>query len=190
MFGLKNDQEENDYFDGPDLPEEETPAPEPKKPAPEPDSPDYWEDESEWEHLRPVKRWRIRLYAGVALVIAILLITLFIWMFRPYVSDAAQYGYVEHIEERGSVIKTYEGSLIPYKEIHDTTRTMTGLFEFSTPDAKVALVLKKLQLEGMPARVEYKTYRSRMPWRGDSKTVIIKADTADPAKILPPEYRN
>ncbi len=187
MFNSDKDQEDLDYFDGPEIPD--TPQ-EPKKPTPSPDNPDYWEDESEWEHLRPVKRWRIRLLASLGLIILILVITLLIWMFRPYVSDATQYGYVEHIEYRGSVLKTYEGELIPYKEIHDTTRNMGRDFIFSTSDAKVAKTLKRMQLEGKPVRVEYRIYHSRMPWRGETKTIIIEADSVDPNTILPPEFRD
>lgn len=182
-----NENEEVDYFDGPEIPE--TPE-EPKKPAPEPDNPDYWEEESEWEHLRPVKRWRIRLYASLGLVLFVLIVTLALWLFRPYVTEATQYGYVEHIEYRGSVLKTYEGELIPYKEIHDTTRVMSRPFMFSTTNAEVAKTLKRMQLDGKPVRVEYMVYRSLMPWRGDTKTIIVKADSVDAATILPPEFRD
>lgn len=182
----ENENEDLDFFDGPEIPEEPV---EPKKPAPEPDNPDYWEDESEWEHLRPVGRWRLRLFASLGLALFVLAVTLVLWMFSPYVTEATQYGYVEHIEYRGNILKTYEGELIPYKEIHDTTRVMTRPFLFSTSNSKVATMLKRMQLAGRPVRVEYKVYRSLMPWRGDTKTILVSADSVDPATILPPEYR-
>lgn len=186
MLFDNNEREDHDFFDGPDIPD--TPK-EPERPAPRPDNPDYWEEESEWEHLRPLKRWKVRFYGILSLIAVVLLIWLLIWMFRPYADQSTQFGYVDGIEYRGTLFKTYEGELLPYKEIHDTTRLMKGNFVFSTPDAKLAKTLKALQLKGKPARVQYTTYHSAMPWRGETKTVVVAVDSVDPATILPPDWR-
>lgn len=178
--------DKNDFFDGPDIQDE------PKKsnaPKLKPEDPDYWEEtESEFEHLRPRKKtgfWIMIAACGVAIGI---LIAMYVYFFTPYVSEATQYGYVDDIQHRGDVFKTYEGVLIPYKEKNDTTRIYPGDILFSVKNPKVAVTLKRLQYAGLPARVEYKRYRVSLPWRGETKMLVVNADTADPAKILPPEF--
>ncbi|MDE6770343.1 MAG: hypothetical protein K2J78_11525, partial [Muribaculaceae bacterium] len=55
------DNDNNDFFDGPDIPE---PVKQPKKPTYHPEDPDYWEEESEWEHLKPTNRGKMWLWIG------------------------------------------------------------------------------------------------------------------------------
>lgn len=188
LFTPKDDDEEkNDYFDSDGIPEE--PVKEPEKPKYRPEDPAYWdEDESEWEHLRPRRRWMPWFWTAAVLVVAALLAGCWIRFFSPYVEDAVQYGYVEHIEKRGAVFKTYEGVLIPYKELMDTTRIYSRDFIFSAADATVATRLKLAQRKAMPVMVEYKRYHATLPWRGASKIVVTAVDSVDPAKILPPEF--
>ena len=45
-----------------------------------------------------------------------------------------------------------------------------------------------MEYANLPVRVQYKKYRTAMPWRGESKIVITAVDSVDPSKILPPEY--
>ena len=119
MIFSPKDNDDNDFFDGPDIPEEPV---KPKAPEPTPDTPDYWEEESEWEHLRPIRRWRSRLFIILTIVAAIIMVFGYIWFFNPYVKEATQFGYIEELEYRGTIFKTYEGVMLPYKELHDTTR--------------------------------------------------------------------
>ncbi|MDE6796037.1 MAG: hypothetical protein K2J63_12135, partial [Muribaculaceae bacterium] len=107
----------------------------------------------------------------------------------PYVTDASQVGYVEHIEKRGTVFKTYEGVLLPYKELLDTTRVYRRDFIFTAADEKTAVSLKQAMLDGRPVRVSYKQYHAILPWRGSSKTIVTGVDSVDASKILPPEFR-
>ncbi len=189
LFEPKEDNEKNDFFDGPDIPEE-APAEEPKKPSYRPDDPAYWdEEESEWEHLKPRSNGRLWMWLGITFVVCALLIGIWLRYFSPYVEDATQYGYVEHIEYRGTVFHTYEGVLIPYKELMDTTRIYTRDFIFSAENDSVAKELKRAMLSARPVRVEYRKYHATLPWRGSSKTIITRVDSADPEKILPPEFR-
>ncbi|MCM1006135.1 MAG: hypothetical protein NC402_07550 [Prevotella sp.] len=187
MFNNTDDDDKNDLYDeasGFDV------TPKPKKIKYSKDDPRYWDqDEGEWDHLIPSTRQRkILVWGGAALVVIILGWILATWIIGPYVQDAVQYGYVDHIEQRGNVFKTYEGNLIPYKSIHDTTRTYTGDFVFSTSE-RLGKTLRSFQNSGRPLRVEYRTYRYAMPWRGDSKTVVIRVDTVSPDSILPPRHR-
>ncbi|MBD5339998.1 MAG: hypothetical protein HDR94_00320 [Bacteroides sp.] len=180
-----NDDNE-DFFENSEVPE----VPQkPKQPELKPEDPDYWEQtEDEFEHLRPNNKFVIWSWLAAALACIAIGVFIYIRYFSPCVSEATQYGYVDTIEKRGSIFNTYEGTIIPYKEIMDTTRIYKGDFVFSVKDAKVATRLKQLQYANLPARVEYKKYHAVVPWRGESRIVVIKADTADPAKILPPDF--
>lgn len=178
--------DKEDYFETPA--DQEVPK-QPKKPVLKPEDPDYWdESESEFEHLRPTRKWILWAW-GIMIAICLAIgIGVYMHFFKPEVSEAVQYGYVDDIQEKGKYFKTYEGVMIPYKEIMDTTRTYNGDFVFSVKDGAVAASLLRLQLANLPARVTYKKYSATLPWRGESKIVVVKADTADASKILPPEF--
>ncbi|MCH5226951.1 MAG: hypothetical protein J1F16_03925 [Muribaculaceae bacterium] len=172
-----NEREENDQ-------QEEV-----KKPSYKPDDPEYWEqEESEWDHLK--RRSRIPLWVWVLCGLAVVGLVIGCWIryFSPYVEDATQYGYVEHIEKRGMIFKTYEGTLIPYKELMDTTRVYNRDFVFSVEDQKTAAKLKQALYDVKPIRVNYKKYYATVPWRGAHKIVVTSVDTVDPHNILPPEF--
>lgn len=187
MFRNNHDDEENDFFDGPDLPD---PVKEEKKPELKPDDPDYWDqEESEWEHLRPKNRSMTRIWIAGAVVILASLLLVWFRYFNPYVSDGTQFGYVEQIQERGHVFKTYEGVLLPYKDLMDTTRTYRQDFVFTAKNAKVATQIKQMQLSGLPMRVTYKEYNATLPWRGESKIIVTQVDTVDARTILAPGFR-
>lgn len=186
LFGQNDDKEKNDFFEN-DGGMEETPKP-PKKPNYKPDDPDYWEEDSEWDHLHNGSRWTFWLWIAGAAVVIGLIIGCWLRYFSPYVEDATQYGYIEHIEKRGTVFKTYEGVMIPYKDLMDTTRIYNRDFVFSVDNDKAAAMLKRAQLSAKPVRVGYKIYHATLPWRGAAKIVVTEADTIDPKKILPPEF--
>lgn len=186
MLFDKNDQKEkNDFFESSDMPEE---VKQPKKPVYKPDDPQYWDEESQWEHLKTRNRGPLWLWISFIVVVMGILIGLWYRYFSPYIEDATQYGYVEHIERRGSVFKTFEGVLIPYKELMDTTRIYNRDFVFSVSNDSTAAILKRAQLDARPVRIGYKQYHATVPWRGASKIVVVSADTVDPKKILPPEF--
>lgn len=183
----EEEQEKNDYFESSGPAEE--PVREPKKPAYKPEDPDYWEEEeSEWEHLKPRRSMAPWLWLGGAFVIVALMIGIWLRFFSPYIDEASQVGYVENIERRGTIFNTYEGVLIPYKEIFDTTRIYTRDFIFTAADEQVAIALKKASFDVRPVRVSYKRYHGILPWRGSSKTIVTAVDSVDPQKILPPEF--
>lgn len=179
--------EDRDVFDND---REETPEPvEEKKPHYKPDDPNYWEqEESEWDHLKRHTRIPMWVWIICALAVVGLVIGCWIRYFSPYVEDATQYGYVEGIEKRGMIFKTYEGTLIPYKELMDTTRIYNRDFVFSVKDAETATKLKKAMYDVKPIRVTYRKYYATVPWRGANKIVVTDADTVSPLKILPPEF--
>ena len=180
--------EDKDVFDN-DREEEEPTVAEEKKPHFKPEEPEYWEqEESEWDHLKPRSRAPFWLWiVGVAVIIG-LIIGCWIRYFSPYVEDATQFGYVENIEKRGTIFKTYEGTLIPYRELMDTTRVYSRDFIFSVDDNQTAATLKQALYDARPIRISYKKYHATLPWRGASKIIVTSADTVNPSQILPPEF--
>ena len=124
----------------------------------------------------------------MAVVVIGLIIACWIRYFSPYVEDATQFGYVENIEKRGLIFKTYEGTIIPYRELMDTTRVYSRDFIFSVADNKTATTLKQALYDAKPVRVTYRKYHATVPWRGSNKIVVMSADTVNPSKILPPEF--
>lgn len=188
MFNNRDDEEDKrDLFDN-DKPEETTQEEE-KKRHYDREDPEYWEqEESEWDHLKT--RTRVPNWVWIAGVVVILGLVAGCWIrfFSPYVEDATQYGYVENIEKRGMIFKTYEGTLIPYKELMDTTRIYNRDFVFSVGNQKAAATMKQALYDSKPVRVSYKKYYATVPWRGASKIVVTDADTVNPSKILPPEF--
>lgn len=183
----KEDDDKEDFFEG------NHPEPEVKKPkAPKltPDDPRYWmRDESQWEHLQLPRRTRgMKLWLILSLAVAGLCVGLYIRYFSPYITEATQYGYIDSIEKRGSLFKTYEGVLIPYRELMDTTRIYDRNFVFSAADSHVAARIKGFVGSGRPLKLEYKQYHATLPWRGASRIVVTAVDTVDASRILPPEF--
>lgn len=180
-----DDEKRRDYFDGPDVEEPKVPKP----PRHRPDEPEYYDgDGSRWEHLVPERRTRFWIYLLLAAVVVALIWAFYVRYFSPVVVDATQFGYIESVENRGKILKTGEGVLIPYKELMDTTRVYQRDFVFSVRSPRVLEFLKEMQIEGKPVRVQYERYNAVVPWRGESKIIVVAADSADPAKILPPEF--
>ena len=187
-MSIYDENEKNDYFeDTSDIPEK---VKEPKKPALRPDDPRYWEEpEDEFEHLRPSPRthWKFWCWFVGSLVVIGLLWFGYIQIFNPYVEDATQYGYVESVEKRGDVFKTFEGVLLPYKNLMDTTRVYDGDLVFSTNEPTVAARLKEMQFRNNPVRISYSIYHTVMPWRGESKILVTAVDSVGERDILPPD---
>ena len=180
--------DKDDFFDNENTKVENKPKEE-KKPSYKPDDPAYWEDEeSEWEHLKPRTGLPIWIWIVCGVIVVGLIVGCWIRYFSPYVEDATQFGYIENIEKRGTIFKTYEGTLIPYRELMDTTRVYSRDFIFSVENEKTATLLKKALYEAKPLRVSYKKYHATVPWRGASKIVVTDADTVNPDSILPPEF--
>lgn len=188
-MSLYDDNEKNDFFEDTDIPEQPKPV---KKPRLSPEDPKYWEEpEGEFEHLRPSpgSHWKFWVWLGIAAVTFGILYALYLRMFNPYVEDATQYGYVERIDKKGETFKTFEGVLLPYKNLMDTTRVYDSDIVFSTSDADVAARLKEMQFANHPVRITYRIYHTALPWRGDSKLIVTAVDSVNEKDILPPDRR-
>lgn len=185
-------EEKEDFFE--QVPDEQpVRKKEPKQPTLRPDDPLYYEQEEDrWDHLRPSPYGRGKLIGTLLVIFLIIGIFFFIyiWFFTPQVEEAVNYGYVDTVHKEGKLFKTYEGRMIPYRTIMDTTRTYNGDFVFSIANDSVAGFLKRQEAQGRPVRVEYVIYRQRLPWRGEEKTVVLKAEPVEnPRQLLPDDRR-
>lgn len=186
---IYDEDDNNDFFEN--VPDQEPEKPKtPKPPVFTPDDPRYWEQpEDEFEHLKPgrPRRWRFLMWVGLAGLALGLVLAAYIRYFSPAVTGATQYGYVENIDDRGTLFKTYEGVILPYKSLMDTVRPYEGDFHFSTTDTDLAVKLKRMQFANRPVRVEYMVYRTAVLWRGDSRVIITRVDSVSESRILPPD---
>lgn len=167
---------------------------EPKKPVLTPENPEYWEEEEdEFEHIkrsRRLKDWRLWFFiAGVGVVFGILW-AVWIQLAVPAREGVIQYGYIESMESHHGLFSTFEGKLMPYKSLADTVAPYEGDLYFSVNNDHLAANLKRLMIANLPARIEYREYRTRLPWRGETTILITHVDTADPRKIYPPHLNH
>lgn len=184
-----DDSDSDDFFDN-DAAEEPEPQPRPKPVKLDPEDPDYWMDEeSQFERIIPKPRKIWKWWLGGIIAALALTVWLWIWFFHPYVDGAVKYGYIKSMERRGTVVKTFEGVLIPYRELGDTTPTYFEPVPFSVDGDSLAARMKAMMLECVPVRLEYEVYHTALPWKGAETLIVTKADSADVSKILPPEYR-
>lgn len=175
-----------DFFDGEDIPETKKE----KRKHYRTDDPRYWEeDEShgEWDHLRPLLRWKLWISIIAAAILLLVISTIYLRYFRPYATGGIQYGYIENIQEQGIFFKTYEGTLLPYRNLMDTTRPYGHDFVFTAANDRVAAALLKASAACKPVKVEYTRYTATLPWRGDSRLIVTTVSSIDPALILPPD---
>lgn len=187
FFGI--DEEGDDFFNN-DVDPDPIPKSKPKPVKLDPEDPDYWMDEeSDMAHImpKPKKAWKWWFAGAVGVLLVIL--GVWIWFFRPFVDGAVKYGYIKSMERRGSFVKTFEGVLIPYRELGDTTPTYFEEIRFSVDGDSLAARMKEMMLECIPVKLEYESYHTPLFWKGAETMIITKADSADVEKILPPEYR-
>lgn len=173
-----------DFFDADDIPETKKE----RRSHYTTEDPRYWEEEDEsgeWDHLRPLLHWKIWAIAGVITVCILASSFVYIRYFRPYAVGGVQYGYVENIEQQGYLFKTYEGVMLPYRNLMDTTRPYKTDFVFTAANDKVAAELLKASAACKPVKVEYTRYAATVPWRGDSRLVVTAVSDANPRYILP-----
>lgn len=182
-----DDEERNDFFSGPDIPDEPK---KPKQPVLHPEDPEYWlREESQWEHLQPRSRFPMWFY--IVAVVIVIAGGLAIWLryFKPYIDEAQQFGYVDSVQHRGILFKTYEGNLLPYRSLMDTTRVYSRDFIFSVTNDTIGRALMTYSRTGKPICVKYRQYHSSMPWRGETKILIYDVDTVEAELLVPPDLR-
>lgn len=120
-----------------------------------------------------------------SLIILVILIILIWWRFYfPFGDDSVKDGYLNKIEHKGYIFKTWEGTLIQSGLKSTGPGSMQSpTFEFSVKNDQIA---RQLQLNsGKYFVLHYKEYFGAIPWRGNTKYIVdsvisMRANT-DPA---------
>ena len=80
-------------------------------------------------------------------------------------------GQVVDITLRGSVFKTYEGTLKPITVQMEGT-TVEKEFKFSVTNDSIAKKLSELKQTPIPVELKFRKYKGRLPWRGETKCIV------------------
>jgi len=124
---------------------------------------------SEAPQPRPESGWRKRLrrnFRTVMFILFLLCVFLIYWFFFNIKSDGDRKGVLVKFSHKGDIFKTDEGEMwIGCRQMVNAER-----FYFSVTNDSIAAILKDLQDECL--QLQYKMYRSKLPWRGDSKYIV------------------
>ena len=106
------------------------------------------------------------------LIILAGLVIFFYWRFYyPFTDNGSKDGYLNKIEHKGYLFKTWEGTLMQVGLKSASPGAMQSpTFEFSVTDERIA---QKLQANsGKYFNLRYKEYFGTLPWRGHSKYIV------------------
>ncbi len=120
------------------------------------------------------KSWFKRFTRNFLIVFILVLSFCIYWFFFNVYSDGERKGTLIKITHKGNLFKTDEGEM--WLSCRNTMNAEK--FHFSVTDDSIASVLKSLQDECI--QLTYKQYRATLPWRGDSKYIVMGV-----TKILP-----
>ena len=103
----------------------------------------------------------------IILVVVILVVGLVYWFFFNVYSAGERKGTLIKITKKGNVFKTVEGEMwLSCRQMMNAEK-----FYFSIEDQKLTDSLESLQDECV--QLSYKQYRRTLPWRGDSKYIVV-----------------
>lgn len=80
-------------------------------------------------------------------------------------------GQVVDITLKGTVFKTYEGTLKPIT-VRSDGATVEKEFKFSVTDDSIAKKLSALKQTPVPVELKYRKYKGKLPWRGETKCIV------------------
>lgn len=115
----------------------------------------------------------MRKFTIIASIVIIGGLLLFFWVrfYFPFGDDSVKDGYLNKIEHKGYLFKTWEGTLIQGGLKSTAPGAMQSpTFEFSVAEERIA---KQLQMNsGKYFVLHYKEYFGALPWRGHSKYIV------------------
>lgn len=101
------------------------------------------------------------------LILLLLGVGLGYWFFYNVYSDGERKGTLIKITKKGNVFKTVEGEMwLSCRQMMNAEK-----FYFSTESKALTDSLTNLQDECV--QLSYKQYRRSLPWRGDSKYIVV-----------------
>ena len=134
------------------------------------------------EPERPVKRRHpFRRFITVFLLIVFVALGVTFWIryCNPYVTDAQARGFIQGVEKRGIIFKTFEGEMLRKSALDDTTSVYSRDFNFSVDSDSLARVLQSYAGTRRQVVVTYRSYYATLPWRGASRNVVEDVQPVD-----------
>ena len=96
-------------------------------------------------------------------------------------SEGARAGTLVKLSKKGFIFKTWEGELNSYMYVGDqaaASAASISLFTFSVlkQDEQSLIAMEKAMLNGYRIKLYYKERYFKLPWNGDTKYFIYKAE--------------
>jgi len=113
---------------------------------------------------------------GIFLILMIFCVIAYFRYLTPIVDDAIMDVYIQKVERRGVFFKTYEAEIVELQRLADTASAYTHSCSVTIADERLARRLQSMQPGGKPVRLRYQQYAASLPWRGESKRIIISAE--------------
>lgn len=167
---MMND-EFKDYFESYNEPEEK-----PQEETPE------QREEREIKETTIERRYNKKRLFVISFVSALaLFVIIWTWLryFHPY-ATSQETGVIMKVSNEGNLFKTYEGKMISEVYIIDTVTTFESNFDFTITDDSVARQAMELAGTGRRVTLDYKYYKGKLPWRGESNRIVTKITLKEP----------
>lgn len=134
---------------------------------------------------------KMRIFSFVLAAFILLLLLFWLWSRYCHVyRTSSEKGVVMKMSTEGMLFKTYEGKMMSLKAI-DASHIYETDFLFTVEDDSVATHLRKLAGTGRPVELQYKEYKGKLPWRGETNIVVTAVDTSAIHFSAPvPEHAN
>ncbi len=115
----------------------------------------------------------MRKFTIITTLIIVTGLAIFFWwrFYYPFTDNGSKDGYLNKIEHKGYVFKTWEGTLMQVGLKSASPGAMQSpTFEFSVTNENLAQQLQAKSVKYFNLR--YKEYFGTLPWRGHSKYVV------------------
>ena len=161
------DDDFKDYFDSDSVPEEK----------PQVETPEQREERELKELTIDRTRSKRRIFLVCLILVLIGFIAFSVWSryFRPYTSTDVK-GVIVDVFNKGSLVKTYECTMISEKFITDTTHIYQADFSFTIPNDSLARLANQLKGTGRRVVVAYDEYKGNLPWKGETNRYATKIE--------------
>lgn len=118
---------------------------------------------------------KLRKYFRTFVLIAAAVIVLLVyWNYFNVKSNGDRKGVLIKFSHKGNIFKTDEGEM--WLGCRQTVNAEK--YFFSVTNDSIAAILRNLQDECL--QIEYKEYRSTLPWRGESKYIVFGVKKIEP----------
>ena len=109
----------------------------------------------------------------ILVIVAIIALAIY-WFYFNVKSNGDRKGVLIKFSHKGNIFKTDEGEM--WLGCRQTVNAEK--YFFSVTNDSVAAILKNLQDECL--QLEYKEYRAKLPWRGESKYIVYGVKKIEP----------